>query len=754
MKTKHNSSLKSVRFFAVLSLLFVLQSQRSLSQCAANFTYNIGANGQVTFISTSTGTSATTNYNWNFGPATFSATGAGGMNPSYTYTANGVYMAYLNLYSAVPTCSSNTNGVWINITNATNTCVLNAGFTYGINQNNSVFFNNTSSGVSAGVTYTWNFGDGNSATGFQASHTYSSNGLYTVTLTANNNYTSACVSTYTAVVSASTACNFSANITSSVGANGVVSFSSNTSGSVIPNFYGWSFGDNTSVNGSSVLATVTHTYYSNGYFPISLWLGSQSPSCNVQFTSGVTVNNAPTPNCTLQANFTYTLGANGFVSFINTSTGTVAQTTYSWNFGTGMSWLNYNPYASSPNNQFLNNQTYLVTLTASNNFTPSCISTHTALVTISNTTCNLVPGLSFSLQPGGMVSFTNTTTGGNPSSMYYWDFGDGSPSPTINPISTQHTYMANGVYQVLGSILSTGPSCTATAAQNITITTAGGPPCNLLSSFSSSVGAAGLVTFTNTSTGTNTNTSYLWNFGDGNTSSALSPYHTYSTTGNFVVSLSLSDITNTFCVNSSTQMVNVPTPTCLANSSFSMAPTNTAQVWYASPSFPLNVSNAEWSWGDGSSSNQLYTSHTYSAPGLYTICLSVTVNCNATSSTCSTYSITKVSESALIVQVIVVPPDFNPVGIELQNRNALLFEVFPNPGDGLFQLQGNIQSEEPLDIQVLDLNGKCLYSEIQSYEPKQEIREINLKHLPQGLYILHLEQAGLRLNKKLVISKE
>lgn len=75
----------------ILSCLFLFGlTNRSGAQCSANFTYNIGANGQVNFMSTSTGTSTSTIYYWTFGPGTFSATGAAGMAPIYTYTANGM----------------------------------------------------------------------------------------------------------------------------------------------------------------------------------------------------------------------------------------------------------------------------------------------------------------------------------------------------------------------------------------------------------------------------------------------------------------------------------------------------------------------------------------------------------------------------------------------------------------------------------------------------------------------------------------
>lgn len=59
-----------------------------------------------------------------------------------------------------------------------------AGFSYAVdNGTRAVTFTNTSSGA---VSYSWNFGDGASSTDENPIHTYTSNGVYTVVLTATN----------------------------------------------------------------------------------------------------------------------------------------------------------------------------------------------------------------------------------------------------------------------------------------------------------------------------------------------------------------------------------------------------------------------------------------------------------------------------------------------------------------------------------------------------------------------------------------
>jgi hypothetical protein len=57
-------------------------------------------------------------------------------------------------------------------------------------------------------------------------------------------------------------------------------------------------------------------------------------------------------------------------------------------------------------------------------------------------------------------------------------------------------------------------------------------------------GCGGAYTFTNTSTATSGIASYLWNFGDGSTSTAANPSHTYITPGTYYVTLTMTDNNN------------------------------------------------------------------------------------------------------------------------------------------------------------------------------------------------------------------
>ncbi|WFN35680.1 PKD domain-containing protein [Methanogenium sp. S4BF] len=110
-----------------------------------------------------------------------------------------------------------------------------------------------------------------------------------------------------------------------------------------------------------------------------------------------------------------------------------------------------------------------------------------------------------------------------------WNFGDGTTSTEQNPV---HTYAAAGVYDVALTITNPVGTDTAEEAGYITVTN----PMTVDFSASQNTGYAPLtVTFTDRTT--SSPTAWLWDFGDGATSTKQHPVHTYERAGAYAVSL-------------------------------------------------------------------------------------------------------------------------------------------------------------------------------------------------------------------------
>ncbi|MHC1778300.1 MAG: PKD domain-containing protein [Lentimicrobium sp.] len=129
-----------------------------------------------------------------------------------------------------------------------------------------------------------------------------------------------------------------------------------------------------------------------------------------------------------------------------------------------------------------------------------------------------------------MLEFTNCSEN---ATAYYWEFGDGEVS-TLSLI--QRAYAIPGVYEVKLTVW-LGEK-TSVTTQVITITEDPMPvACFTASSSTIKVGEE--ITFTNCSVKAE---SYLWDFGDGSTSTTENPVHIFNDAGAFMVMLTASNI--------------------------------------------------------------------------------------------------------------------------------------------------------------------------------------------------------------------
>ncbi len=312
-----------------------------------------------------------------------------------------------------------------------------------------------------------------------------------------------------------------------------------------------------------------------------------------------------------QAAFVYTADSTGsIITFTNTSTGNF--TGMSWSFGDGTSSTQTNPVHA-----YNSVGPFIVCLTVYNSFL-GCQSTF----------CDSIPGGNstggcssyFSTQATGQnVYFYGYLTGGTNPVSYAWDFGDGTTGNTANP---QHTYVAAGLYNVCVDI-TTANGCIATYCNTITVNAS--VTCNASFTASGS-GLFNVIQFTNTSAGNIFN--YYWDFGDGTSSTQISPSHIYTNAGVYTVCLTIGNPIDS-CY--STYCSNVTVNTSVGcNAQFGYQ--NTSMTYtFASSSSPTTYH--QWSFGDGTTSFSAIPTHTYGAAGAYVICHTVIDSLNSCTDT-------------------------------------------------------------------------------------------------------------------------
>jgi len=142
----------------------------------------------------------------------------------------------------------------------------------------------------------------------------------------------------------------------------------------------------------------------------------------------------------------------------------------------------------------------------------------------------------------------------------------------------------------------------------------------------------GRVTFTSTSTDADgTIASQSWAFGDGGTSTAANPTHTYAATGSYNVTLTVTD--DDGASHSVTKSVSVTVPPNQPPVADFTAAANGSTVSFTSTSTDSDGTIEGWAWDFGDLSpagSGATTSHTYAAPGTYQVTLTVTDDDGAT----------------------------------------------------------------------------------------------------------------------------
>jgi PKD repeat protein len=277
--------------------------------------------------------------------------------------------------------------------------------------------------------------------------------------------------------------------------------------------YAWDFGDGQ----SSSAAQPAHSYSAAGVYTVTLTVSGPGGSATKRRSSCITVTNTPTsPTAAFSASPT-TGAAPLTVSFTNQSTGTI--TGYTWSFGDGQS-----SSAANPSHQYTAPGVYTVALTASG-AGGSAVETKSGYITV-----QAAPVAAFSASPmtGAAplpVQFTDASTG--TITGWQWSFGDGGQSSEQHPA---HTYQTPGGYTVTLTVSGPGGAHSTATALRVTLP---------LPTFSADPPAAGGLTVPFAFTPPPGVTHWLWDFGDGQTSTEQNPVHTYAAPGGYTVRLTV-----------------------------------------------------------------------------------------------------------------------------------------------------------------------------------------------------------------------
>lgn len=341
----------------------------------------------------------------------------------------------------------------------------------------------------------------------------------------------------------------------------------------------------------------------------------------------------------VQANFTAdtTRGCGSVtVNFTSTSSGNISN--YLWDFGNGNSSTLQNPSAT-----YSSAGSFDVSLTVSNaSGTQSDNLTQANFITVYQ-----LPNADFTFSPNGgcspiSINFTNNSTAGSaPIVSNEWVFADGSQPFQGN--NATHTYQTPGNF--VPSLEVVDQNGCRDFAVNDTVFVTQSPVANFNTSNNRiSCLAPYTVNFRSNSTGFNL--SYLWDFGDGTSSTQQNPSHTYNSLGKYDVTLIVSDpncsdtllISDYIILENSLAKFSLNNDTLCAGEPFSPIDSSQGAAIYS------------WNFGDGTTINSSQPTHTYQDSGTFVIRLSVSAGAACTDTYFDTVYVDKVVADFTVTQ--------------------------------------------------------------------------------------------------------
>lgn len=444
--------------------------------------------------------------------------------------------------------------------------------------------------------------------------------------------------------------------------------------------YTWSFGDGNSSNEQHPV----HAYSHAGVYEVCLTIFAHNPDCHATFCHHITIEMHAD---TCHASYTVVQPDQHHLIFDFTdhsqSNGVIE--TWEWSFGDGQGSSDQNP-----THTYESPGTYMVCLFITDDSGCSSHFCHELVVHhLIEDHCEAAYEIHYVDHDNLSVGFIDQSSTDGHITSWLWDFGDNTTSTEQNPV---HLYSAPGTYAVC-LFITDDNGCTSHFCHHVTLHHEE-PVCEASFYFHQPHENHYTINFTDHSSSDADIHFWLWDFGDGATSSEQNPSHTYDHSGTYLVCLFIATADSS-CVDHYCHHV-VIHRTILDDHNDDFAQ-RMASNDNASFQVSGNPSDPETEQGE----------------------------------------------------------PLRPKAVVLEDNDSdLSIHLSPNPFSEFIVLEFNLEQDAMVNVTIVDLAGKSVFKNETQFLAKGLFQnQINVGHLSDGVYIFRVEFNGETLIKKVVKTK-
>jgi len=693
-----------------------------------NASFSVNANAQCiqgnnfAFTNTSSSGSGVT-YNWDFGDGTTSSDA----NPSHSFNQAGNFKIHLDVRSGSDYAFSE---LFINVMPKP---AVDYKILTGTLNGQSFTFISTSTIQSGSMYYWWDLGNGDQSTLVNPTETYANSGNYHVKLVVTSDF--GCKDSISKVISYNTNCimptaAYTVNSATQCKNNNQFVFNNQSNASSGSLSYTWDFGDGT----TSTATNPTKSFTQTGTYTVTLTaVNGNSPGCNAVTSQTINVVGS---NAAFVANpVSLQCQADNSFTMTNESSSNSSSLFYQWDLGDGTTSTETNPVKS-----YNNPGTYTIKLIANTTGASGCPDTITHTVTVyPSPVANFNVNQETQCKKSSQFTFTNESTVSAGSLHYVWDFGDGTTAGDQNP---NKVYGTAGTYTViLQAINNTNGGCISTYSKTVTV---GGLQAAFVPNpVSIQCFKNNSFTMTNeSSSGGGGSLYYVWNLGNGTTSTETNPVVSYAETGTYNVTL-VAKLTNSTCTDTITRPVHIyASPSAGFYTNLVSSTNSTSTIHFTNTSSTSNGTlHYNWYFGDGNNSTSVddQPTHTYAKNTDFREVKLIAIGENS----CTDTLIRTVSiGNGLSSGITNVNNNGNRSSAsdssKTRDNNAVL-STYPNPFVSNIQLSVKATNTNFVQVRVYDTYGRLVITKTEQTPTNQNYGiSIAINSLDHGNYFIQI----------------